>query len=208
MMLLLRILEDIMRAWALENTSSLLSLVMIPSKTCWNGRCWLSQWIHPTERKWMIEWRSWCSCAKITCMLEIIHWKTSSLEIILIVLILMIESIINICCALFMRTVLHSISRYRLVMQRLARYSSTCRLFHHNLMMFKWIHELSFSRYLTWTTSTIFVHLLNDSLFVCLLLHCHDCCILWFPWFMILHRILEIGMTTLFVIKRSTPLSI
>ncbi len=78
MMLLLRILEDIMRTRTLENTSCLLCLVMVASKTCRNGRCRLSQRIHPTKWKWMIERSSWCSCAKITCMLEIIHWKTSS----------------------------------------------------------------------------------------------------------------------------------
>lgn len=41
MMLLLRILEDVMRTGTLENTSCLLSLVMISSKTCGDRGCWL-----------------------------------------------------------------------------------------------------------------------------------------------------------------------
>ena len=95
-------------------------------------------------------------------------------------------------------------------MQLLTWYSSTCRLIHHNLMMLMWIHELSFSSNLTRATTTIFVHLLNDSLFVSLLLHCRNSWILWFLWFMILQRLmLEIGIaTTDLSINTSTTLSI
>lgn len=170
MVLLLRILEDIMRSWTLENSTWLLSLVVISSKTrrYWGSR--LSQRINSAERKWMVERNPRCSCTKITCMLEVVHCKTSTQEIILIILILMIECIIYIRRALLMRAVMHSISTYWRYMQRWSGYSSTISwLFHHYLMMML-IHELSFSHYLARATATIFGHLLHNSLFVWLLL--------------------------------------
>ena len=122
----------------------------------------------------------------------------------------MIECIINIWGTLFIGSVNHSISCCMWIVQGLTRYSTVRRLFHHDLMMSMWIHEFSsFSRYLPWATSAIFVHLLDNSLFVCLVLHCcRDCCIWWLLWFMILQRMLEIFVASYLIIEMSPSLSI
>lgn len=106
MVLLLRILEEVVRAGALKDATRLLGLV-VATETCRYGWCRLRQGIHPSERKWRVEWDSRCSCAKVTRMLKIFKSETSTQEIIREVLILVIERIIDKCTTLLVRSVMH-----------------------------------------------------------------------------------------------------